>query len=1055
MRRFVLAPLLAGFLASLPCAVATAAPPQAHDDVYAIARKHFDEGARLFELAQERSDPVLYERAYAEFRVAYDAHPTTHGVWNLIYAEVATRRFADAMAHLREWKRLDAAAIDPSKKSTAAERAQIAKVWSEAFAGTAHVTIDAPKDALVRVDDRALPQRAPLPDPIDLPPGRHTFSARLGDAEAPGRSLDVQAGDEVTLSFSVATAGTAPSAAAPTHAVAVDLPSPPTSRAPGAAPPARPRPGRISVPDPSPRCGPRDRRRGCRRARCERDPRGAIEQRCLLGGCDRRAIRTVPVPQHPGVRRRDQRAPSAGARADVEHRDGRGGLRCARGRHGAVPVAHARGRSRREPLGEPRPVRDRARGRFRFSRIPMTARTAFSFFVASGLFACGTASPDPSDCYAWGNCASADASAGDDAQGAGDGGISSGDAVADSPGVDGGDSSACASSQVDCPGVGCVDTSTSMENCGGCGLPCVAPEAGTATCSAGACNALCPGGETVCGGACVDTSSDPKHCGSCANACTAPIDGSTACVSHACAPSCPAGEHVCNGQCSPDTDAPSVDPCVLTESYGVFVAPNGSDAAAGTRAAPFQTIAHAMKVASTSGLRVYACADAGPYTSALAVDATMDGVQVFGGLSCANAAAWTYDGTNAKIAPTAQGTALTIAGVVTGVSFTTFEIDAQAAPANSGESVVAVLVNGSSNVLFRDATIVAGGAGSGAAGGTTSNYAGASTSGGNVAIGDLQGATKTCSCADATMTEGGRGGPADPATPGAGVAGGSTPAVSAPASNSGAAATLATACGNGQSGASGAPGTSGTRAAVVLSLSASGLSATGGVGGNGQNGTVAQGGGGGGGGGLQTVLPDGGTVGGGGGGGCGGCGGGYGMGGSPGGTSIALASVSSSVSLEARGDAVKRDELARVSPLAHAIPSGTYRFPKGIAGSLGELRKRTLCADRGRYPSIEEREPDCVAGTDGLRPSVLRTPKTGARTTSSPAPARSRDTRSSAIPTPGFYGASAEAVGLSTPPRPVNQGPGPNRQGRARSLTGRARDAAGRAPRAAERAPRG
>lgn len=135
----------------------------------------------------------------------------------------------------------------------------------------------------------------------------------------------------------------------------------------------------------------------------------------------------------------------------------------------------------------------------------------------------------------------------------------------------------------------------------------------------------------VCGSLCV-SALDPAHCGSCTNVCPAPAMGGATCTpgadgGPACGISCNSGYHVCNGDCLANTDEPSSgDACVLTESYGVFVTPTGSDAAGcGTRAMPCATIGHAMDVAKGGTLtRVYACGSAGAYTSEnLSVGATL------------------------------------------------------------------------------------------------------------------------------------------------------------------------------------------------------------------------------------------------------------------------------------------------------------------------------------------------------------------------------------------------------------------------------------------------
>jgi hypothetical protein len=67
-----------------------------------------------------------------------------------------------------------------------------------------------------------------------------------------------------------------------------------------------------------------------------------------------------------------------------------------------------------------------------------------------------------------------------------------------------------------CAGGTCHDTLTENDNCGACGVACLA----SWICNAGHC--VCPAGQTACGSTCVDTKSDPKNCGACSTACNQP-----------------------------------------------------------------------------------------------------------------------------------------------------------------------------------------------------------------------------------------------------------------------------------------------------------------------------------------------------------------------------------------------------------------------------------------------------------------------------------------------------------------------------------------------------
>jgi hypothetical protein len=74
----------------------------------------------------------------------------------------------------------------------------------------------------------------------------------------------------------------------------------------------------------------------------------------------------------------------------------------------------------------------------------------------------------------------------------------------------------------------CIPVSVDPDNCGGCGVKCMATEA----CSAGKCSSSCLPGLTICDRACVDLNTDNKHCNSCTN-------------------SCPSGQGCVNGTCKP------------------------------------------------------------------------------------------------------------------------------------------------------------------------------------------------------------------------------------------------------------------------------------------------------------------------------------------------------------------------------------------------------------------------------------------------------------------------------------------------------------------------
>jgi hypothetical protein len=348
------------------------------------------------------------------------------------------------------------------------------------------------------------------------------------------------------------------------------------------------------------------------------------------------------------------------------------------------------------------------------------------------------------------------------------------------------------------------------------------------------------------------------------------------------------------GACDP-TKPPIDESCVITETYGVFVSPSGSDANSGTRAAPVQTIGHGMDLAKAAGKRVYVCT--GSFAEQLTVGASRDGVSVYGALDCAT---WSYGTANkVVVAPTETGYALELEGLQTGATFEDVEFDAQGSPSGSaGESSIAVFASGSQNVALERVTLVAGNATDGASGASPAptSEAGAGTNNwygtppdyselNGASAGDAGGASMTtCECADQSSSTGGAGGgPRNIPTPTAGL-----PSYGdAGAGAGGANAVSCAGGGTAQNGADAPMNAADTPSMTLGACSAAGwLPATGVAGADGKPG---QGGGGGGNGRLSDGP--------GGGGACGGCGGAGGQPGAGGGSSIALLVYQSSVTL--------------------------------------------------------------------------------------------------------------------------------------------------------------
>jgi len=533
--------------------------------------------------------------------------------------------------------------------------------------------------------------------------------------------------------------------------------------------------------------------------------------------------------------------------------------------------------------------------------------------VAPTSLACGGTCVDPTQPAHCGNCENV--CAGPDA-GAGQATCT---LAADGGGMCGLGCSGATS--LDCNGA-CVDP-TSPAHCGSCTNACAGPTTGTgsAVCTLGAdgggeCSVSCTGATSeVCGGSCF-APTDPNHCGSCTNACAPPPSGNgqATCTGSTptCGVSCTAGSHVCGGDCLANTDEPSdtADPCIVTEAFGVFVAPTGSDTTGtGTRTAPYATVGHAMDAAKTAGLaRVYACGTAGNYTENLVVGSSRTGVTVYGGLNCTTSAStWSYVASDKATVAPASGYALQVTAAVT---FEDFGFTSAAAT-TPGSSSIAVFVSGATGVVLDRCNMQAG---TGAPGqdqaqptpytmaAPSGNPGGPSrTSGGTGAGGDAV-ANPSCSA-----SIGGAGGSAttgeldgQSGQPGANNAGSSNDC------------NLLTPQGGGMGASVTTPGTAGAAASTWATFAATGWTATPGL--PGGEGTAAQGGGGGG---VVAVLN---AAGGGGGGGAGGCGGAGGSGGTGGGSSIAVLVYNASVDL-----------IACTLSAANAGPGG-----KGAPGQAGQ-----------------------------------------------------------------------------------------------------------------------
>ncbi len=395
-----------------------------------------------------------------------------------------------------------------------------------------------------------------------------------------------------------------------------------------------------------------------------------------------------------------------------------------------------------------------------------------------------------------------------------DGGNS--DAATDAGGPDGGPTCGPGTSSCD-GGQGCIDLNSSIENCGACGHTCTAPPNGTPTCTGGTCGITCESSLELCSGACVDPTST-SSCGGC-NACPAPDGGYATCSSGTCgvacnapltdcsgvcldtrssvqhcgatcqpctttvanaAPSCSSGTcgftcdapnyFLCNGTCHSNTAGPT-DSCYVTESFGVFVSPNGSDSSGkGTRAAPYATIGYAVQHAA--GLpNVFTCQ--GTYTGQVNLGSSTPAITIYGGFSCPSATAWTYTASAPSMVTvaTAAGTIpLVINGVTAAVTIAnmTFKAaNASGQDANgNGLSSIAAFANASPNITMNTVALQAGNATGGVSNASPSaNYAGGTAPSGEGPSDPDAGTYPSggsVQCLNGNTSGGGVGGPSSP-----------------------------------------------------------------------------------------------------------------------------------------------------------------------------------------------------------------------------------------------------------------------------------------------------
>jgi hypothetical protein len=122
------------------------------------------------------------------------------------------------------------------------------------------------------------------------------------------------------------------------------------------------------------------------------------------------------------------------------------------------------------------------------------------------------------------------------------------------------------------------------------------------------------------------------------------------------------GPKPCTGDVSDDAA------CWTSNDYGVFVSSESGDDAAGdgTKELPFATIAKGIAAAAAASKNIYICLGAikDTYAEKVSLDASVDGLKIYGGFDCAD---WSYSTTRKSSVVSPEVIALRIASLKKGV----------------------------------------------------------------------------------------------------------------------------------------------------------------------------------------------------------------------------------------------------------------------------------------------------------------------------------------------------------------------------------------------------
>src|SRR5690606_4487219 len=146
------------------------------------------------------------------------------------------------------------------------------------------------------------------------------------------------------------------------------------------------------------------------------------------------------------------------------------------------------------------------------------------------------------------------------------------------------------------------------------------------------------------------------------------------------------------GTCALDGD-PRTEPCLVGDDHAIFVAPDGDDAATGSRSTPVASVATAVERALDEDKLVIVCAKS--FSEPLTLSDSQ-GARVYGGFDCDDD--WQPVDEPSVFAPKA-GPALRLESVEGSLFFSGFEFRAADAT-EPGESSIAAIVNDVEDVTF-------------------------------------------------------------------------------------------------------------------------------------------------------------------------------------------------------------------------------------------------------------------------------------------------------------------------------------------------------------------